>query len=187
MTSRTGHPAANRPTLDKNNPREIFGWKMYDWANSAFYTTVVGALFSPYITRLAQDAVGKNGTVLDLGFLGTVTAESFPTLCVSISVGLQVLVLPILGALGDYSNLEEEIDGASFATRPSSQMRCCSSSAEIFICWAGCYSLLPMSALAQRWFSTTLSFRRSRLRIKATKCRVEASLTVTLAAVCCWP
>ena len=23
--------------LEKNNPREIFGWKIYDWANSAFY------------------------------------------------------------------------------------------------------------------------------------------------------
>jgi UMF1 family MFS transporter len=94
---------------NKNNPREVFGWKMYDWANSAFYTTVVGALFSPYITRLAQDAVGKGGTVMDLGFLGSVTAESFPTLCVSISVGAQVLLLPILGALGDYSNLKKRM------------------------------------------------------------------------------
>jgi UMF1 family MFS transporter len=96
-------------TLDKNNPREVFGWKMYDWANSAFYTTVVGALFSPYITRLAQNAVGKGGTVMNLGFLGSVTAESFPTLCVSISVGAQVLLLPILGALGDYSNLKKRL------------------------------------------------------------------------------
>ena len=95
MTTKTA-----RTYSDKNNPREIFGWKMYDWANSAFYTTVVGALFSPYITRLAQDAVGKHGTVLDLGFVGRVTAESFPTLCVSISVGAQVVLLPILGALG---------------------------------------------------------------------------------------
>jgi UMF1 family MFS transporter len=93
----------------KNDPREIFGWKMYDWANSAFYTTVVGALFSPYVTRLAQDAVGKHGTVMKLGVLGTVTAESFPTLCVSISVGVQVLFLPILGALGDYSNLKKRL------------------------------------------------------------------------------
>lgn len=94
---------------DKNNPREIFGWKMYDWANSAFYTTVVGALFSPYITRLAQTAVGENGVVLDLGPLGNVTAKSLPTLCVSISVGLQVFLLPILGALGDYSDLKKRL------------------------------------------------------------------------------
>ena len=94
---------------DKNNPRELFGWKMYDWANSAFYTTVVGALFSPYITRLAQAAVGENGVVLDLGPLGAVTAKSLPTLTVSISVGAQVLLLPILGALGDYSDLKKRL------------------------------------------------------------------------------
>ncbi len=94
---------------DKNDPREIFGWKMYDWANSAFYTTVVGALFSPYLTRLAQDVVGENGVVLDLGFLGAVTAKSFPSLCVSISVGAQVFLLPVLGALGDYSDLKKKL------------------------------------------------------------------------------
>ncbi|HEX6045420.1 MAG TPA: MFS transporter [Pyrinomonadaceae bacterium] len=94
---------------DKNNPRELFGWKMYDWANSAFYTTVVGALFSPYLTRLAQTAVGENGVVLNLGPFGNVTAKSLPTLCVSISVGVQVFLLPILGALGDYSDLKKRL------------------------------------------------------------------------------
>src|SRR5687767_8423957 len=82
---------------------------MYDWANSAFYTTVVGTLFSPYITRLAQNAVGENGVVLDLGPLGAVTAKSLPTLCVSISVGAQVFLLPLLGALGDYSDLKKRM------------------------------------------------------------------------------
>ncbi len=82
---------------------------MYDWANSAFYTTDVGALFSPYITRLAQSAVGENGVVMDLGPLGAVTAKSLPTLCVSISVGAQVFLLPILGALGDYSNFKKRL------------------------------------------------------------------------------
>jgi UMF1 family MFS transporter len=70
---------------------------------------VVGALFSPYLTRLAQTAVGENGVVLDLGPLGAVTAKSLPTLCVSISVGAQVFLLPILGALGDYSDLKKRL------------------------------------------------------------------------------
>src|SRR6185436_17960950 len=94
---------------DKNDKREIFGWKMYDWANSAFSTTVAGALFGPYLTRLAQAAVGENGVVLNLGVLGEVTAKSLPTLCVSLSVGAQVFMLPILGALGDYSNLKKRL------------------------------------------------------------------------------
>ena len=94
---------------DKNNPRELFGWKMYDWANSAFYTTVVGALFGPYLTRLAQASVGENGVVLDLGPLGAVTAKSLPSLCASVSVGAQVFLLPVLGALGDYSDLKKRL------------------------------------------------------------------------------
>ena len=108
MTTTTNEVGVNS-TSDKNNPREVFGWKMYDWANSAFYTTVVGALFSPYLTRLAQDAVGENGVVLNLGAFGNVTAKSLPTLCVSISVGAQVFLLPILGALGDYSDLKKRL------------------------------------------------------------------------------
>jgi len=106
-SARTDQQVTN--TSDKNDRREIFGWKMYDWANSAFYTTVVGALFSPYLTRLAQSAVGENGVVLNLGPLGAVTAKSLPTLCVSVSVAAQVFLLPILGALGDYSNLKKRL------------------------------------------------------------------------------
>ena len=109
MTTSATNDAAVISTNDKNDRRELFGWKMYDWANSAFYTTVVGALFSPYLTRLAQSAVGENGVVLDLGPLGAVTAKSLPTLCVSISVGAQVFLLPILGALGDYSDLKKRL------------------------------------------------------------------------------
>jgi len=109
MTAAQDSVNSTSPSRDKNDPPEVFGWKMYDWANSAFSTTVAGALFSPYITRLAQDAVGKGGTVMDLGALGSVTAESFPFLCVSISVGAQVLLLPVLGALGDYSNLKKRL------------------------------------------------------------------------------
>ena len=57
---RSKHPQ----TFEKNNPREVFGWKMYDWANSAFSTTIVGALFGPYLTEITQRAVGENGVVV---------------------------------------------------------------------------------------------------------------------------
>lgn len=94
---------------DINDKREIFGWVMYDWANSAFYTTVVGALFGPYLTSLAQSAVGENGTVLNLGFLGSVTAKSLSTLTVAVAVFSQIFLLPILGAIADYSHLKKRL------------------------------------------------------------------------------
>ena len=39
-----------------NDKREIFGWAMYDWANSAFSTTVVTAFLGPYLTAITKAA-----------------------------------------------------------------------------------------------------------------------------------
>src|SRR5262249_28929236 len=92
-----------------NNPREIFGWTMYDWANSAFQTTVVTVLAGPYLTALAQSAVGENGVVLRLGPLGAVTAKSLFPYCIALSVFLQVFLLPVLGPLADYTHLKKRL------------------------------------------------------------------------------
>lgn len=102
-------PTATAQSFPKNDRRETFGWIMYDWANSAFSTTVAGALLAPYLTALAQSAVGENGVVLSLGPFGAVTAKSFFPLCISLSVFLQVFMLPILGAIADYSNLKKRL------------------------------------------------------------------------------
>lgn len=93
----------------KNDRREIFGWLMYDWANSAFYTTVIGVLLGPYLTSLAQSQVGDNGTIISFGELGAVTAKNFFNLSITVSVFCQVLFLPILGAIADYSNLKKRL------------------------------------------------------------------------------
>ena len=37
----------------RDDRREMVGWLMYDWANSAFQTTVVTVLIGPYLTDLA--------------------------------------------------------------------------------------------------------------------------------------
>jgi MFS transporter, UMF1 family len=103
------HEAEPRTAAPVNDRREIFGWMLYDWANSAFYTTVVGALLGPYLIALAQADVGRTGVVLNLGFLGAVTAQSFYQLFVAVAVGSQVLLLPIVGAIADYSNLKKRL------------------------------------------------------------------------------
>jgi MFS transporter, UMF1 family len=94
--------------VDKNNPRELFGWKMYDWANSAFSTTIVGALFGPYLTAVAQSQVGENGPVIDFGIY-EITAKSFFPICIAVSVFLQFFFLPILGAIADYTHLKKKM------------------------------------------------------------------------------
>jgi MFS transporter, UMF1 family len=107
LTPNSSIPAASAEQLPKNNPREIFGWKMYDWANSAFYTTVVSTLYGPYLTELTQRVVGENGVVVSFGPIGSITAKSFFPTCVSVAVLLQIFLLPVLGAIADYSNLRK--------------------------------------------------------------------------------
>jgi MFS transporter, UMF1 family len=94
---------------DKNDKREIFGWLMYDWANSAFSTTVATTLLGIYLTALAQSIVGENGVVIDLGPFGSVTAKAFFPFCVSVSVFFQAFLLPVLGAIADYSHLKKRL------------------------------------------------------------------------------
>src|SRR4028119_2275132 len=92
----------------KNDRREIFGWVMYDWANSAFLTTVISVLAGPYLTALAQNALGdENGVIFDLGWLGAVTAKSLFPFAISLSVFGQVFLLPFLGAIADYTHLKK--------------------------------------------------------------------------------
>jgi UMF1 family MFS transporter len=94
--------------FSKNDRREVFGWVVYDWANSGFSTTVVAALFGEYLTRLAQAAVGENGVIYSFGPV-LVTAKSLAPFTVGVSVFLQVFLLPILGAFGDYSSLKKRL------------------------------------------------------------------------------
>lgn len=79
---------------------------LYDWANSAFFTVVVGVLIGPYLLSLAQAAVGENGVILDL-ILFKVTPKGLPAFCTAVSVISMVIVLPVLGAIADYTNLKK--------------------------------------------------------------------------------
>jgi MFS transporter, UMF1 family len=91
-----------------NDRREMFGWAMYDWANSGFQTTVLTVMSGPYLTALARGAVGENGAIFNLGpFL--VTAKSFFPYCIGLSVFLQVFLLPVLGAIADRTHLKKPL------------------------------------------------------------------------------
>jgi UMF1 family MFS transporter len=109
MTRRhTSTRGARAKETAKNDPREVFGWKVYDWANSAFSTTIVGALYGPYLTEVTQQAVGENGTIIDFGGFA-VTAKSFFPTCIAVGVFLQIFFLPILGSIADYSHLKKRM------------------------------------------------------------------------------
>lgn len=92
-----------------NDRREIFGWAMYDWANSAFSTTVGTVFLGPYIASLAAEAAKAHPDGFARFFGIPVAPDSFLPYCISFSVGLQVLFLPILGAIADYSHLRKRM------------------------------------------------------------------------------
>lgn len=92
-----------------NNKREILGWAMYDWANSAFSTTVGTVFLGPYVSGLARAAAERAGTATASFFGLPVAPDSFLPYCISLSVALQVLFLPILGAIADYSHLRKRM------------------------------------------------------------------------------
>ena len=88
---------------------EVRGWYAYDWANSAFYTTVVTLFLGPYLTSLARGAADANGMVYPLGI--PVSAVSLWPYLVSLAVVIQVAVLPVAGAIADYGPRKREMLG----------------------------------------------------------------------------
>ncbi len=95
--------------MPKNDRREIFGWLTYDWANSAFFTTVVTVLAGPYLTALAQADVGKAGVVLSLGPFGSITSDNLFTSTLGASIFMQIFLLPILGSIADFTPLKKRM------------------------------------------------------------------------------
>ncbi|HEX9206301.1 MAG TPA: MFS transporter [Candidatus Deferrimicrobiaceae bacterium] len=87
--------------MPREGRRERVGWYFYDFANSAFSTTVVTVFTGPYLTAVARQAADPAGYVRPLGI--PVLAGSFFPYVVSLSVLFQVLLLPVMGAVADYS------------------------------------------------------------------------------------
>ncbi len=81
--------------------REQKSWYWYDWANSAFTTTVVTLFFGPYITSIAKNAADADGNIDFFGF--KLDHGSYWATLISLSVMTQVLVLPVLGSIADSS------------------------------------------------------------------------------------
>jgi len=95
----------SRPVNERR--REQRGWYFYDWANSAFSTTVVTVIGGPYLTAVTRSAAGADGFVNPLGI--PVSAGAFFPYVISLSVFLQVILLPVVGAIADRSRRKKEL------------------------------------------------------------------------------
>src|SRR5260370_4869530 len=87
--------------------RERIGWYFYDWANSAFPTTVAPASLGPWLTTVTGQDADADGFGHPLGV--PVRAGAFFPYVVSLSVLGQVVLLPVLGAIADYSHRRKEM------------------------------------------------------------------------------
>ncbi|MGH3424662.1 MAG: MFS transporter, partial [Nocardioidaceae bacterium] len=57
-------PAQEPAVVSPERRREQRAWYFYDWANSAYVTSVATVLFLPYLTSVAERAAcGRVGTV----------------------------------------------------------------------------------------------------------------------------
>jgi UMF1 family MFS transporter len=99
--------------------REQRAWYWYDWANSAYVTTVTTVLFAPYLIAIAKEAaVDDRISVLGL----SVAPGSLPSYIITFSTLLSAVILPPLGALADRTARKKELlagfawVGAAFAS-----------------------------------------------------------------------
>lgn len=100
--------------------REQRAWYMYDFANSAFSSTVVTLFLGPYLTSLAKAASDAHGFVYPLGI--PVDARSYWGYLISLSVLSQVAVLPVVGAVADASPNKKRILGVLAYTGAAATM-----------------------------------------------------------------
>lgn len=75
---------------DKNYKKVINSWAMYDWANSAFATTIMAAVLPIYYSAIASPTLSKTQATSYWGYTN------------SLALLLIALLSPVLGAMADF-------------------------------------------------------------------------------------
>lgn len=108
MSGHTPAPARGAGLDAETRLRQQRSWNWYDWANSAFYTTVLSVMFAPYMITVAGKAAGCpdpdetcDRTVSLLGL--PVAAGSLPSYLISFATIASAFLLPIVGSFVDRS------------------------------------------------------------------------------------
>jgi len=87
--------------------REIWGWGLYDFANSPFATTILAVIFNRYFVEAL--AGGEEGVVINL--LGTavrVPGVTFFTYTLAAAMLIVAVIAPVLGAIADASGSKKK-------------------------------------------------------------------------------
>jgi UMF1 family MFS transporter len=96
--------------------KEQRAWYWYDWANSAYVTTIGTVLFAPYLISVAEQAAcgfvgdADRPCTADLSVLGiAVSPGSLVAYVVTLATIVSALVLPVVGAAADRSPRKKQI------------------------------------------------------------------------------
>jgi UMF1 family MFS transporter len=104
-----GTPAGIADLAPVARRRQHRAWYWYDWANSAFATTVAGVLFAPYLIEVAEEAaVDDRISVLGIA----VDPGSLPSYVITVSTLLSALALPLIGAAADRTARKKDLMAA---------------------------------------------------------------------------
>ncbi len=171
--------------------RERVGWYFYDWANSAFSTTVIAVFLAPVPDRHRRERRRlrhrrqpvRRRAALPAGHPGRRR------------VVLRVLPVAVGRAAGpgaaDHRRHRRPVGPPAAAARPvrlhrlRRHDRASSSSPATATCSAACCSSSPTSPSARASSSTTRSCRTSPVRTTGTGCPASAGRSATSAAACC--
>jgi UMF1 family MFS transporter len=85
--------------------KTIFGWCMYDWANSAFATTILAAVLPIYFVSIVPEG-GVDISIL--GFIFHAFATPLWSFSITIAMVIVALSTPVLGAIADYSRAKRQ-------------------------------------------------------------------------------
>ena len=86
--------------------KEQRAWYFYDWANSAFSTTIAGVLFGPYLIAIAKEAAVDN-RIQVLGL--SIAPGALPSYTITASTLLSAVLLPLLGAVADRTARKKDL------------------------------------------------------------------------------
>ena len=85
--------------------KAIRAWCMFDWANSAFATSGIAAIYPIYFVTLFKDSVGENAELFGFVFTGS----SMWSLSVAASTAIVAVTSPLLGIVADRIPIKKTI------------------------------------------------------------------------------
>ena len=92
-------------SLSRAEKKIIRAWCMYDWANSAFFTSIVSAIMPIYFVGLYRDSLGSGFVIFNFQFSATVVWA----LTGALGTFLVALSSPVFGVIADRSGIKKKL------------------------------------------------------------------------------